>query len=412
MVPDRRRDWSRRDLLRAGAAALPLALAGCSSSCPDDDPPDPSTVLDTSDDPAGALAASAVRAPWPTYRHDAHNTGFGADTRPPGESPALAWRTTVAAGPTDPDVGGLPSAPTLADGTLYVVAGDGTLHALDARDGTERWQVEATPAHQAPTVADGTVVVAGEDGVVVVDVAAERVRWRADLAATASAVTGDGRAFVPVDDALVALDSAGDEDWRATFDGPVTRPAVVGETVLAAGARVRALDTSDGTERWQGGPGGVSAFPVVDGERELVYFGTYDGLYAFDLATGEQAWLFERGSGRGFDSPVVAPGTLYAMELVGEGPDAVYALDPDTGDPEPRWCSWLGEGTVSAAGPDTVLVETQHGDLQSFERETGDATWQLQGNGRTRAPALGAGAAFVTTTDGTVCALGPGGDGA
>jgi outer membrane protein assembly factor BamB len=50
---------------------------------------------------------------------------------------------------------------------LYVASYDQTLTALDARDGTLRWQFTAgAPIHATPVVGDGRVYVAAMDGVV------------------------------------------------------------------------------------------------------------------------------------------------------------------------------------------------------------------------------------------------------
>lgn len=395
---------SRRGALRASAALFPV-LAGCTSSCPDGDGPTPETVVRPGDDPAGAVAPGTD---WLSLRHDPRNTGYGSDAVVPTDA-VLAWRTDVPAAGA-----GTPAGPVLAD-SLYVVDGDGTLRALDPADGRERWTADVTPAVGPPTVADGLVVVAGPDGVHAVDVAEHAVRWRDEgLAATAPATVGDGRAFVPGEGTLVALDAAsGERLWTASFDGPVTRPALADGTVLAAGSQVYALDTADGRERWVGGAGDASLPVVADG---TVYVGTFEGLHAFGLDAGDRRWQFSRGDGRGFGAPVVTPDTLYAVELLGEGPGAVYALDPDSGEPEPRWCSYLGEGRVSAAGPEGILVGMPAGEgpgaghaVQAFDRETGRATWQFRSDRRVGSPALADGVAYLLTADGAVCAVGGGG---
>jgi outer membrane protein assembly factor BamB len=55
----------------------------------------------------------------------------------------------------------------VAGDVLYVASYDQTLTALDARDGTLRWQFTASGAiHATPVVSDGRVYVATLDGVV------------------------------------------------------------------------------------------------------------------------------------------------------------------------------------------------------------------------------------------------------
>jgi outer membrane protein assembly factor BamB len=55
----------------------------------------------------------------------------------------------------------------VAGDVLYVASYDQTLTALDARDGTLRWQFTAGGAiHATPVISDGRVYVATLDGVV------------------------------------------------------------------------------------------------------------------------------------------------------------------------------------------------------------------------------------------------------
>lgn len=401
--------FTRRQVLRTGAAVLAgAAVAGCTSSCPDRGRPTPAVVVRPTDEPTARVAPSAA---WPSLRHDPRNTGFSPAARIPAR-PALAWRTDVPATPTPP------SPPALA-GSVYLVDGGGTLRALDPSDGTERWSVDVGPeAHHVvgpPTVAGDLLVVAGSDGVHAVDVARRAVRWRrSDLAATAPATVAADRVFVPTEGELLALSApTGEEGWSTPLDGPVSRPAVARGVVLATGAEVAAHGVGDGTELWRGGPAFADDPPVVADGR--VYVGSVDGLAAYGLATGDRLWRFERGSGRGFGAPVVTPDTLYAVELVGEGPDAVFALDPDTGEPSPRWCSYMGEGTAHAAGPEAVLVEGPPAEgpaaghaVGALTRETGRATWQFRADRLVAPPAVADGAVYCVTAGGAVCALGEG----
>ncbi|MFC7200460.1 PQQ-binding-like beta-propeller repeat protein [Halospeciosus flavus] len=408
---------SRRSFLQAaGLAAVgsATALAGCSSSCPDSGAPTPSTVLTPDSTPVAADLG--VTTDWPTFHHDAANTGYATDATPPSD-PALSWRAAV---PSD----GRPSAPVVANGAVYVRDGVGGLHALDVTDGTERWTVETTRAPEtwfagggSPTAHGGHVFVAGRDGVFAVDAADGTVAWSDSLAATDSAVVAGGSVFVPTDGALAAYDAAtGERRWRVSdFDGPVSRPAVAAGTVFAVGSDLVALASADGVEQWRRTVGASPTdlgFPVVaDGS---VFVGTYEGLVAYAPESGEVQWRFERGSGRGFTPPVVTPESLYTVEQPGEGPAAVYALDPDTGEPRPRWCSWIGEGAVGAATDDRVFAEVPAPDeadvsgreVQTFRSDTGAATWQFRASEWVGAPAVVDGAVVFTTGRGDVCAVG------
>ncbi|MFC7166691.1 hypothetical protein [Halospeciosus flavus] len=92
----------------------------------------------------------------------------------------------------------------------------------------------------------------------------------------------------------------------------------------------------------------------------------------------------------------------------------MYALDPDTGEPRPRWCSWIGEGAVGAATDDRVFAEVPAPDeadvsgreVQTFRSDTGAATWQFRASEWVGAPAVVDGAVVFTTGRGDVCAVG------
>ncbi|MFC7166690.1 PQQ-binding-like beta-propeller repeat protein [Halospeciosus flavus] len=257
---------SRRSFLQAaGLAAVgsATALAGCSSSCPDSGAPTPSTVLTPDSTPVAADLG--VTTDWPTFHHDAANTGYATDATPPSD-PALSWRAAV---PSD----GRPSAPVVANGAVYVRDGVGGLHALDVTDGTERWTVETTRAPEtwfagggSPTAHGGHVFVAGRDGVFAVDAADGTVAWSDSLAATDSAVVAGGSVFVPTDGALAAYDAAtGERRWRVSdFDGPVSRPAVAAGTVFAVGSDLVALPARTG---WSSGAGRSARRPPTWASR-------------------------------------------------------------------------------------------------------------------------------------------------
>ncbi|MFB6105537.1 MAG: PQQ-binding-like beta-propeller repeat protein [Halobacteriaceae archaeon] len=405
---------SRRAFLRASAGAVALgALAGCSSSCPDSDPPTPATVVRLDGDPSGE--ALPVGGPdWPTLRGDATNRGLRPANDPPGEGATLRWRTDVAASPA------WPSAPAIADNgsVVYVVGGDGTLHALAAADGSERWRAPAVRNADAVTASNGTVYVASDDGVVAVRTDSGEARWeRPDLTATGTPVAHDGDVYVPTDGALYAFDAvSGDRRWRVPTDGPVTRPAVGLGAVFVAGGALQAVDPADGSVRWTDQVGGVEDFPVVaDG---TVYVGSYDGLLAYDR-DGTRRWRFERGGGRAFEAPVVAGRTLYTVEQPGEGPASLFALERDDagGEPTPRWspywCSYTGDATAWAAVGDAAFATIDSGTgpaggegLQSFRERDGWAGVQFRTDRSLRAPALTDEAAVLVTSDGAVCGVG------
>ncbi len=94
---------------------------------------------------------------WPTYRHDASRSGFTNQALLP--SMDAAWSTKL---------GGKLSAPTIANGRVYVAQVDAhTVHALDAETGKAAWHFTAgARVDSPPTVHEGRVYFGGMDGFV------------------------------------------------------------------------------------------------------------------------------------------------------------------------------------------------------------------------------------------------------
>jgi outer membrane protein assembly factor BamB len=392
---------TRRRFLAAGLTGLGVGLAGCTSSCPDSEPPEPSTELRL----GTASAATETRLPeqrhdWPQYRFDAGHTGFGdGNTAPSGEL-RVAWSRRLQTESTSAAA----SPPVLADGTLYVGSDDGAVTAFDAATGTVEWTTERVATNVAPAVAGESVYVHDTDGVVSLARDDGSVEWRTPLSIPVAAPTVHKDVVVAsAERGVVAFArETGTEQWAAVASTDAGPPAVFGSSVVLGRRDVSALDLEDGSERWRAGLGyGVSA-PVA-GESG-VYVGSSDGLQAL-THDGEGRWRYERQTG-GFGAPVLTDDLAYAVEKPPEGPSAVFALDRASGEPAPRWCSRLGEGVVQAATADTVLVTTNDGrTLQQFSPQFGEAGWQLRASGRIRPPALGTDAVFVTTDRGRVVAL-------
>ncbi|SEO22228.1 Outer membrane protein assembly factor BamB, contains PQQ-like beta-propeller repeat [Halogranum amylolyticum] len=393
---------TRRNVLRAGLVALGVGLAGCSSSCPDSDPPDPNVTLRVGGSETGTAATPLPEQThdWSQYRFDAGHTGFGDGNTVPTADPRVAWRRGLtAAGASDEA-----SPPALADGTLYVGGDNGGLTAFEATTGERRWTHDRVGTTVTPAVAGGSVYVHDAHGVVSLASDDGSVEWEMSLPLPTAAPTVHRDAVVAsAKRGVVAFDrETGTRRWEATASTTEGPPAAFGSSVFVADETLAAYDLVDGTRRSLT-VGGRRPGPPVATESTL-YVGSYDGLRA-SAHDGDERWTYERQTG-GFATPVVTDELVYAVEQPPEGPSAVFALDTDSGDPTPRWCSWLGEGVARAATSDAVLVGTDDGrTLQQFASRFGEVGWQLRAPGRIRPPAVGTDAVFVTTDRGQVVAL-------
>jgi len=410
----------RRTFLGTLASGAVAGLGGCSSSCPDSEPPEPSTTFGTGG--AGPGFDTLPGGTWPAPRFDAANTGYAPSRRPPTGSPTLRWRTTLPTPDVD-DVGTDVSAPTVAGGRVFLTTGAGAF-ALSLRDGNEQWRnTDLSPATAdadarygvglaPPVLDDGTAYLSAANGVAALRTDDGTVRWRtADIDPVGPPTVADGTVFVPAVDELVALDAAdGSERWVAsTNGGPL--PAVADGTVVVAGEELHILDATTGEERWSSGVRPESDPVVADG---TVYLGTYEGVVGVNLDDGTEQFTVDRGGGRTYSTPVVTPETVYAVERPGEAGDATFALDrTDDGAPEPRWCSYVGEGTVTAAAGDHAFaLQSGAGGgptparLLAFTARFGEATWGYRSTERVVSPAVLDGGVVTATRLGTVVAFG------
>lgn len=238
------------------------------------------------------------------------------------------------------------SSPTVVDGTVYVgnidAIGGGTVYALNAGDGTERWAVDiGSEVASSPTVADDTVYVGSLDGTVhALDADTGDRNWSvtAEGSQWASPTVSDGTVYIATNGTVHALDGAdGTEQWSFEIGASIeSSPTVAGETVyIGSGTDIPgqepedtslyAIDLRDGTERWSFETGGViESSPTVAGET--VYVGSNDArIYALGVGDGTERWAVEADAPVR-SSPTVHGGTVY----VGSDGESVYALDTGT----------------------------------------------------------------------------------
>jgi len=94
---------------------------------------------------------------WPMFRHDEKHTAKSPYTIP--DEPALKWAFNIGSP--------ISSSPAIGeDGTIYVGANDGRLHAINPPNGSLKWNFSIDGAiHSSPAIdKDGTIYVGSSDG--------------------------------------------------------------------------------------------------------------------------------------------------------------------------------------------------------------------------------------------------------
>lgn len=241
----------------------------------------------------------------------------------------------------------------VADGYVFVAGTEfapsreqatGRLLALDQRTGQEVWRFEYAAGGLAEPVVQAGVVYAGADdgSVVALDAATGAERWISDVSAIAAgeerrwrsivAVNGDALYVAGGNHRVFALDPAsGTERWRAeTPEMTGAYPVVAGGRVFVVGyvqldmsenawpaRRILALDAETGTELWRRDLPDDASVSAVIATEELVVIPHHRQppnedaeLLAFDAATGAERWTFT-GDQYLDEHPLLAAGIIY-----------------------------------------------------------------------------------------------------
>jgi outer membrane protein assembly factor BamB len=237
------------------------------------------------------------------------------------------------------------SSPKVVDGTLYFLSttADGALrlHAHDPADGSEQWTFTASDHSRrqvfelwSPAVVGGTVYLslAGGSWLYALDAADGSIRWEQsfDRVFTTAPAVADGTAFVADENGgVVAVDAAsGKQVWSRTnddMDGIFVTPTVGdGSVYVADNYHVLALDAADGERRWvnQSGENNNNSYLALT--SDTVYAGGTN-LAAYDIADGEVRWAFDTiGVFSLFTGPAIADGVAYTGACVKESADRRY----------------------------------------------------------------------------------------
>lgn len=230
------------------------------------------------------------------------------------------------------------------DGTLYQGARNATLYAINS-DGTQKWTYATGAANKNldcfPAVtADGqTVYILDGDNVLhSINTATGVKNWSVKLAGTknkagAVAIDKTGNIYVGTRTTIYGFKADGTQLWKVA--GKVTEIgsfALDDETLYAAqigGAGLLALNTADGSTKWNVEAAGDIYAPIVDKSGNIYFTDKGDkALYSVDKA-GQLKWKFTIDAAPTYCFPVLDDkGTVY----FGSGAGRIYAVNSANGE--------------------------------------------------------------------------------
>jgi outer membrane protein assembly factor BamB len=217
------------------------------------------------------------------------------------------------------------------------------------------------------------------------------------LGGVGSTVTGGGEHGTDPSDVDRSVDDGADA-LQAGGDGRV-RWAGVGNGPARAGRTGAAGPTADVRVEWTRTVEHLTVTaPAVYGDTVVV--GSYDGVRAVEVATGDRVWAVDREQVRGVAAAADA--------ILASAEDRVFALDPADG--TRLWTTPLGE---DGARPPTVAGERAYvgvGDepaVVAVELASGEIAWRrrLRGDWLPASVAVADGTVYAGTATGAVTAL-------
>ena len=324
-----------------------------------------------------------------------------------------------------------PLAVAVRDGAFIVAGSDGTVLALDAQSGAERWRGQAGKALSAGVGSDGrfAAVVSRDNELVVLDKGAKL--WSAKLASrtsTAPLVAGERVFVVGVDRVVHAFDALdGRRLWTLQRPGEaltLAQPAVLAaykNTLVAGiGAVMLGVDPTTGSVRWElavTSPRGTNEVERLnDLVGPLLRVGDTLCARAFQTAVGCVAVSGAAGSERATLRWSRNAGGQQAL-----GGDADYVFGADATDRLSAWrlgggeLAWTNERllyrvlSAPLSAGKTVMFGDVEGQVHFLAREDGRSLLRLPTDGSpvVAQPVLSGSTMLVVTRNGGLFAFRP-----
>jgi outer membrane protein assembly factor BamB len=275
-------------------------------------------------------------------------TGFGELFAIEPTSGEIRWRQKLEAPIT--------SAPTVANGIVYVVSRDGRAWAVGTKEGRIKWQLPGTPSNAV--IAGGAGVAISERLAIFPYGSGELVSSlkKSGIRVWGSSVAGKrkGRAYSNI------TDVTGD-------------PVIVGDKIYAAnqGGRTVALEIGSGERIWTAKEGALA--PVWPAGDSIFMVSDQDNLLRLDADTGETIWsealpyfrakkIKRRQNIFAHHGPILAGGRL----IVASDDGLIRSFNPETGGQIGAVEIKSGAASNPVVVNNTLYVVTTKGNLVAF----------------------------------------------
>ncbi len=320
---------------------------------------------------ASLLITPALASDWGMFKKDMSHSGFTTDAVNPPLT--VAWTFDMG---FDSD-----SSPIIVNDVLYVGSNSG-IHAIDAKTGRELWRTHTNGfVKSAPTVADGVLYVGADDRwFYAMDIKDGAMKWiykNATAGYTSSPIVINDLAYAgSKDGSFYVFDvRIGEPSWQILTGKVIESSPAMGEGIIVFGTNgglIIAIDAVAGKEKWRYNTGIsdiVSSPLIADGS---VFVGSNDGnIYALTTAKGTLKWKYSMGSNIQ-SSPSYKDGTIF----VGSRDSNLYAIDARTGNL--KWKSQTAGYVDSspAISNDVVYFGSRNNLIYALDANTGKLLWR------------------------------------
>lgn len=263
--------------------------------------------------------------------------------------------------------------PVIQGSTLFF-GRDGSLYAVDAGTGAEKWNYKVDNQHTAaPAVAGNTLYLGGWEILYALNIDTGTFEW----------------SYLP---------ESGSDD-RYFFD-----PVVDSGTLYFGGwHHFYAIDTESRHEKWKVKLDAITrSVPTV--YEGIVYVGTFSPdiqgsgyLYALDSKTGQEQWKLKATDGGIVGAVAASEGVVY----VATHDYGLLALDAKSGREKWRYRVESGFASAPAVAYDTVYITNPiEGTLHAIDAPTGNEKWQIKMSGSFNSdPIIAEGIVYTSSSD-------------